>query len=410
MFLRRLVFAVLVVTACVRADQMAWQVLPAGDAAAGGETRVTVFALNRGGEAAPAELPDQVRGTLVDGATRWTVELRAVSAEPAKPVPAGGFVEREYTVALPGEATGRLVLELERASANRAVIDVAGGGPVAKPAAVVAQGSAPVAKQKERAGKGTTSTAPSPAMDQIQRAFRDHFYAHMPVYFIYGPEAPAAKFQFSFKYRMISDSAMEEGRAPALRGLYFGYTQRSLWNINASSSPFYDSSYMPELFYENLEPAVNKPDGWWHWLGYQAGVMHESNGRDELMSRSMNIAYVRPMLMVGRFDGWNLILAPRFFTYIGGLSDNPTLTDYRGFSEVSAIFGKNGKLAVAFTGRLGDGAHRGSVQFDVTYPLRAKLGDIASFFLLQYFDGYGEGLLNFDERSSTWRAGFSLVR
>jgi len=50
------------------------------------------------------------------------------------------------------------------------------------------------------------------------------------------------------------------------------------------------------------------------------------------------------------------------------------------------------------------------MQFDLTLPMRARLFDFASYFMVQYFDGYGESLLLYNQHSSTVRAGFSLVR
>lgn len=399
----------------LRAQDVLLQVSPHGDATAGREAHATVFALNRGASAASAPLPERLSAQLSAGENHWTVELLRVGAGAGSTAP-GAFAEAEYAFAVPADARGALVLVLTQANTNRVVLDVLPGSPDAPQLAATAVPTQPAAGQSStadaaKATKPTTSGVPTPAISRIERTFADHFSAHQPVYFIFGPDRPAAKFQFSFKYRLVSDTrVVEDGAAPPLHGVYFAYTQRSLWNITDNSSPFYDSSYMPELFYERLEPAAEKGDSLVHWLGYQAGLMHESNGRDGLSSRSLNIAYVRPMLLLGEFDGWNLIFAPRVFAYVGGLSDNPTMTDYRGHVEWNAFFGKNGNVALAVTGRTGNGLHKGSLQLDLTYPLRSRLGNMATFFLIQYFNGYGEGLLNFDERSETWRAGFSLVR
>lgn len=398
----------------VGAQPMAVQVQPAGDATPGAEARVTVFALNRGAASAPAPLPERVTARLDAGETHWTVELRRLGGA-EREIAAGAFAEAEYAFDVPADASGPVVLALTAPGASRVAIDLVPARRHAltaqnQPAGSVASATTAPKDGAAKAAKPTTSGVPLPAISQIHRAFTDHFSAHQPVYFIFGPNDPAAKFQFSFKYRMVSDSVVESTTAQPLHGLYFAYTQRSLWDITESSSPFYDSSYMPELFYERLAPAGDSAGDWVHWLGYQGGFMHESNGRDGPSSRSLNLAFARPMLMLGHFDGWNLILAPRIFAYIGGLSDNPTLPDYRGHILWSAYLGKNGSMALAVTGRLGSGFHKGSLQLDLTYPLKSKLGNVATFFLVQYFNGYGEGLLNFDERSDTWRAGFSLVR
>jgi outer membrane phospholipase A len=250
-----------------------------------------------------------------------------------------------------------------------------------------------------------------PVESAIQRSFAGRFSAHEPVYFIYGGQAPGAKFQFSFKYRLVGDQGRLGEELPALRGLYFGFTQRSLWDINANSSPFYDTSYMPELMFESQAVVDPGDNGGFKFLGYQAGLRHESNGRDGPESRSLNIAYFRPAFAFGRLDGWNLIVAPRLFTYVSDLSNNPDIRDYRGNAELMAIIGRNDRGALALTGRLGSGGHRGSLQADLTIPVKFdKLFDFATYLLIQYWDGYGESLRDYNKRTSTVRAGFSLVR
>lgn len=131
-----------------------------------------------------------------------------------------------------------------------------------------------------------------------------------------------------------------------MRRLYFGYTQRSLWDITESSSPFCDTSYMPELFFESQRVADPGSEGGFKWLSYQAGYKHESNGRTLDGSRSINTLYFRPAFALGRLDGWNLVVAPRIFAYVADLSDNPDIRDYRGNLELLASFGRNDGMAV----------------------------------------------------------------
>jgi outer membrane phospholipase A len=61
--------------------------------------------------------------------------------------------------------------------------------------------------------------------------------------------------------------------------------------------------------------------------------------------------------------------------------------------------------------RKGNG-DRGSVQLDASYPIRQPFFANAGGYLhFQYFNGYGETLLNYNERNpSQFRIGFSIVR
>ena len=93
------------------------------------------------------------------------------------------------------------------------------------------------------------------------------------------------------------------------------------------------------------------------------------------------------------------------------VENNPDIRDYRGNVELTVIIGRNDRGALALTGRLGKGAHKGSLQADLTIPVKFdKMFDFASYVLIQYWNGYGESLRSYNQRSETVRAGFSLVR
>jgi phospholipase A1/A2 len=266
--------------------------------------------------------------------------------------------------------------------------------------------------------EGTTDTAsaqPSaavsvlqPAAAKFERTFTGHLGPHEPIYFIYGPDAPAAKFQFSFKYKILTFGEATSQRIPST--LQFAFSQRSLWDITGTSSPFYDTSYMPELFYESLAPASEKSGGL-TWLGFQAGYKHESNGRAGPVSRSLNTLFVQPVFSVGTLEGWHLVVAPKLFTYIGGLGDNSDLKDYRGYGQLRLVIGRTTSgPSLMYTGIVGQHWSHLSNQFDLTVPVRTRLLDFETYLLVQYFNGYGESLLSYRDKSETIRAGFSLVR
>lgn len=251
----------------------------------------------------------------------------------------------------------------------------------------------------------TPGLVPRSELTLLERAFEDRLGLHDRIYFIYGADDPAAKFQFSFKYRLLG---FEHGENP-LQTLQFGYTQRSIWDINAASSPFYDTSYMPEVFYEWLA-AVPEQRGLFSWLGLQSGYRHESNGRDGVDSRSLNIVYLRTAVVLGDIERWRAILGVRGFAYVGGLSNNPTIDDYRGNAEIELMLGRNGGVELAAIIRPGHGFDDGSAELNFTLPVRLGGDRLETYLLVQYFSGYGESLLNYEEKSETIRAGLSFVR
>jgi outer membrane phospholipase A len=114
--------------------------------------------------------------------------------------------------------------------------------------------------------------------------------------------------------------------------------------------------------------------------------------------------------MAGTIDGWHLLIVPELYAYVGGLSDNPDLKDYRGVGLARAFIGKKDLPSLMYTGMIGEHWEHVTTQLDLTIPVRIRYMDFETFFLIQYFNGYGESLLSYREHSSTVRAGIQLVR
>jgi outer membrane phospholipase A len=275
-----------------------------------------------------------------------------------------------------------------------------------------------VAKAAEAA---STEPAKSPAeppkapADEAEESaavefFKEHFSGYEPFYFIAGADYPNAKFQISFKYQLFSNTGPLVKALPAFKGVHIAYTQTSLWDLTSTSKPFVDTSYKPEVFY-----AMRGVDGgrWADWLrlDLQAGLQHQSNGKSGADSRSLNVVYFEPTLVVGNEDRFHFSLAPRVWAYLGGLDENPDIKDYYGNVGVRSTLGWGRGLLLSATGRLGDDANRGALQLDLSYPLmRFLYGNVGLYLYAQYFLGYGESLLRYNERSSALRFGFALFR
>jgi outer membrane phospholipase A len=342
-------------------------------------------------------LPVALAGRLRNETQSWPLELRAMGSATGRIAPRN-FIPVAYTFEVPAEVRGTLMLELEAPSKLLGVMEVAERS--AQPGLQPTAGTA-----LSRVGTGM------PAENAVKRTFGGRIGVHEAIYFLYGADTPAAKFQFSFKYRLLGDKAALRNTVPALRGLYLGYTQRSLWDIEAESSPFHDTSYMPELFIESQAVMDPGSDGGAKWLGYQVGYKHESNGRSGLDSRSLNIVYARTALAFGRLDGWSLLVVPRLFGYVSDLSNNPDIVQYRGYADLVIVIGRNDGPALAIGGQLGRNGNRGNLQADLNIPVKVdRIFDFATYIHLQYWSGYGESLLDYNRRSTALRAGISLVR
>jgi len=230
-----------------------------------------------------------------------------------------------------------------------------------------------------------------------------------PVYFIVGGDGGLnAKFQISLRYQLFDNQGRLARRLPWIDDLYLSYSQTSLWDLGDLSKPFKDSSYRPRLFYSNND-LTRLFDGQLR-LGVETGFGHESNGKEGDDSRSFNMLYVRPILTFGDPAGLRFYAAPLIHNYISK-DENPDIADYRGNVDWVFGFGARGGLDFWTTLRKGRRSNYGSVELNLSYPL-SKLsgGDLTGWLTLQYFNGYGESLLDYNRKlDSQLRLGIAVA-
>jgi phospholipase A1 len=241
-------------------------------------------------------------------------------------------------------------------------------------------------------------------------AFLRNLSAYEPIYFLVGPSPLDAKFQLSFKYHLFTGGEGFAKKWPILSGLYFAYTQTSFWDLHSPSKPFTDSSFRPELFYRrhvtNLGHAPKNAD-----VDVQFGIFHESNGKSGPDSRSLNAIYVKPAMTVPLRDHLILTVALEAWQYVGSLSDNPNIGDYRGHAALSAAIGNPDGLMLSSQLRGGITSGKGNVSVDASYPLNAlSFSNLDLYLYVQLYSGYGEDLLDYNKKDTQVRIGFGVVR
>jgi outer membrane phospholipase A len=371
---------------------------------AGGQMSVWMTALNDSSNEISWTFPQTLERKIISPQGTFDGLLESGSAETnAVVIAPGAFVRREYVSTVPDEITGQVVMEFPLVKAGRLVLDVqapAGWG-ASEPQKKMDSTFTRFVKEAEpqEPGKGS----------EPGNFFKEHISGYEPMYFIAGTKSPNAKFQISFAYQLLNNDGPLAEKVPALKGLHIAYTQTSLWDWNAASAPFYDTSYKPELFYSWQNVTGAQPTNWMQ-LDLQGGLKHESNGKDGAASRSLNIAYFRPTLTIGRDAGLQLTLQPRVWAYLGDLSDNPDIADYRGYADLRAIVGWKRGLELSALGRMGQDGNHESVQLDLTYPTMRFFGSFSLYLDVQYFTGYGESLLGYNQKSDELRVGFALFR
>jgi outer membrane phospholipase A len=400
---------------------------PTQPVTAGQQVSVSLHFLNQSNGPVRCTIPSQYPARITMGNKVFATTLAARTPTPGEiTIPAGGFVRKDYELTLPQGSPGQAVLEVPGVAPNRVVLEVL--QLAEKPAEL------PPPRQESAFARFLKEGLLPEKEYSPMEFFKQHFFGYEPMYFIAGPDAPEGKFQLSLRYQLLNRDGPLAQKAPLLGGINFAYTQTSLWDLGQESSPFLDTSYKPELFY-----LLEQIDGgrWGNCvrLDLQAGLQHESDGNPEInshlldigervsfytengsnkplkTSRSLNLLYIRPSLTLGRTNRFQLTLQPRAWVYVGGLSDNPDLPDFRGYADLRAIAGWNTGLQLSAMGRLGDDAKRGSLQLDLTYPLmKIFWGNFSVYLQAQYFTGYGESLLLYRLRSDVYRFGFAIYR
>ena len=240
------------------------------------------------------------------------------------------------------------------------------------------------------------------------RSLFEHLYGHEPLYFLYGWDPDNVKFQISFKYRLIHPDGSLAQRRAWLADFYFAYTQTSFIDLDSPSDAFLDNSFKPEFMYSRKD-LVKQPPAWLSRLGLEAGIQHQSNGDSGADSRSLNILYAKPIFKIGDLDAYHFTAAPKIWLYVGNISENPDIADYYGYFDLELKVGKIDGLELRSNWR--QGSEGGSLQVDLTCPLRIlSFGNFNGYVQVQYFTGYGETLLLYNQKDSQLRVGFAFYR
>ncbi|WP_420194987.1 phospholipase A [Marinobacter sp. GH_1] len=211
----------------------------------------------------------------------------------------------------------------------------------------------------------------------------------------YGLESEEAKYQISFKIPLLT------GIFDDRTTFWFGYTQQSYWQVynTKDSAPFRETNYEPEIFFRHR---LNWDLGPGTLSAISLGFNHQSNGQSEPRSRSWNritgaAAY--------SYDRWLFMVHPWYrLPESSSDDDNSDIEKYLGYGSYHAVY----KLTEDRTFSLKllnnmRSSNRTSVEFGYSFPM----GDTLKGFF-QYYNGYGESLIDYNERIERFGVGIML--
>jgi phospholipase A1 len=201
------------------------------------------------------------------------------------------------------------------------------------------------------------------------------------------------KFQISIRQRLTRQEL------PFHSYLYLFYTQKTLWNVFQESLPMHDMNFNPGIGWSKLLIKDGQVSGNIILL-----LEHESNGKDGDDSRSWNKIglslshYISPTLMIH---------GKGFIPIIDG-KQNKDILDYTGFVQCSIQKVAQDRRWV-FNLTL-DKRKGWNLNFNTTVQFGLRLKHEANqYFFLQYYNGYGECLLDYNRFTSALRIGL-LIR
>ena len=207
---------------------------------------------------------------------------------------------------------------------------------------------------------------------------------------------PEVTFQLSFKTKLWEDVFGQP------IDLWFGYTQRSFWQLYNfdDSSPFRETNYEPELLI-NYRTRISLLGI--HLRFITLALNHQSNGQTEPLSRSWNRIMLNFGLERGRFSA--LLKTWLRFPEPDEDNDNPEITKYLGHGELWVYyFVKRHRLGIMVRDNLRFDENRGAIQIEWSFPLFAQ---VAGY--VQGYYGYGESMLDHDHKVTRIGLGFILT-
>lgn len=201
------------------------------------------------------------------------------------------------------------------------------------------------------------------------------------------------EFQVSLKYDMFSNLL-------GLHEIYtVAYTQLSFWQLYTDSAYFRETNYNPEMFVTIPLKDTFVPNDFVKAL--RVGFAHQSNGRGGDEERSWNyfygIFYFQYKYLFTELKLWS--------SWDGALEYNPELLHYLGYGHIKFSLPYK-KHLLQLTLRSAFNGHN-AAELNYTYPL---FGRDDLFLYVKGFSGYGESLIDYDNRVEKIGFGFSISR
>lgn len=227
-------------------------------------------------------------------------------------------------------------------------------------------------------------------------------------------ETTEAEIQFSISYDLFSDLF-------GLEGLYgAAVTEHAFWQVYATSSPFREMVFNPELY--ALFP-FRADFGFVSMKTLKVTFSHMSNGQGNIEKLDVNKSdypEFDPNWLKNRSRAWNYVsgvfrlqsgalltdVTVWLRTDGGGEDDNPDILDYLGYGQLDLHYYYRQNQFDLMT-RFNPLTNRGAVEAGWSFPV---YGRDSVYWYIKGFSGYGESLIDYDRAVNSVAFGFSFFR
>lgn len=239
-------------------------------------------------------------------------------------------------------------------------------------------------------------------VDSVREAFdkRPYFSLYKDNYFTVGTSLhpKPSRTNSDVKFQISISQRLTKSTLPWHTYLFLMYTQKTFWNVFEKSLPMRDLNFNPGIGI--TKPFFNKD----RYVGKLTLLLeHESNGRDGKESRSWNKISFSGSVMI---DEWLMVHAKFWIPIIDG-QNNKDILKYCGILQNGiAVTTPNKKFgwSLILQKRAGWNLSFNTI-FEFNWLVHRKSNQ---YFFVQYYNGYGENLLDYKVFHNRIRAGIVI--
>ena len=239
-------------------------------------------------------------------------------------------------------------------------------------------------------------------VDSIRREIDNgpYFSLYKDNYFIAGTTigSKPTRTNSDVKFQISISQRLTKSTLPFNTYLYLFYSQKCMWNVFEESLPMRDFNFNPAIGIAKHLIVKNR------YIGKVTLMLeHESNGRDGLASRSWN----KISLAGNIFIDPNIMIHGKVWIPIIDGQNNKDILDYCGIYQTGlSITSPNKRFHFGLTlvKRRGWRLSYNSI-WEISYRVFKRDNQ---FLFLQYYNGYGENLLDYNVFKSRLRIGLVI--